>query len=97
MIFIYHSGEEWGWKCAYRNLKDEDQEETGAHVGVVGEQAKAALCKSNSLGLKVLGSTMCDDTYIHTHTYVYTHMYTHTYIHICIYTHMYICAHIKFR
>lgn len=66
MVFTgHHSGGEWGWRCAYRNLKAGKQGETGAHTGVwLGEQQeKVVLCKSNGLGLKVLGSTMCDCIY----------------------------------
>lgn len=34
MIFTYHLAREPDWRCAYRNLKAGDQEETKAHRGV---------------------------------------------------------------
>lgn len=66
MVFICrHSGGERGWRCVYRNLKAGEQGETVAHMGVwLGEQqGKVVLCKHNGLGLKVLGSTMCECIY----------------------------------
>lgn len=46
MIFTCHSGEEQGWRCAYRNLKDEDQEEPGAPEGVVRGKSKEPYTKA---------------------------------------------------
>lgn len=60
MKFTHYSGEEQGWRCAYGNLKVEDQEETGAPEGV--ERGKSSMQKQ-WLGLKVLGSATCGGIY----------------------------------